>query len=168
MTTEGIDPHNALFLLLNNHRRKSDERSRPFIRPISSRRHWAARNQSGAAGMTGRDSFICHFKLGLTCAFALLSVINDEIAFMKGLSPAGFHMWAGSLLRMITSLKACRRAAREWLWIEFMAAFHRSPNTSSTAAMTQISLPLSWKSLFTSAPCCLARKWFFFFLFSSC
>lgn len=82
-------------------------------RPISSRRHWAARNQSAAAGITGRDSFICHFKLGLTCAFALLSVINDEIAFMKGLSPAGFHMWAGSLLRMITSLKACRRAARE-------------------------------------------------------
>lgn len=89
MTTEGIDPHNALFLLLNNHRRKSDERSRPFVPPSPG----CTKNQSGAAGITGRDSFICHFKLGLTCAFALLSVINDEIAFMKGLSPAGFHMW---------------------------------------------------------------------------
>lgn len=106
MTTESIDPHNTLFLLLNNHHRKSDERSWPFSKAISFHHHWAVWNHSGMWGITGRESYTCHLMLDSKCAFTLLNVINEEGAYMKGLSPASFHMWTGSLVRMITSLKA--------------------------------------------------------------
>lgn len=36
-------------------------------------------------GITGKDSYTC--QLDLKCAFIFLSVIHDEVAFMKGQLP---------------------------------------------------------------------------------
>lgn len=40
------------------------------------------------------------------CFFTLLRVINEDGEFVKRLSPASFHMWTGSLDKMLVSLKA--------------------------------------------------------------
>lgn len=103
MTTEGIDLHKALFLLLNNHRRKSDERSRPFS-IISPSLACVKALQWGGARSRESKYRTCHLLFDWKSAFALLSVINDR----RG-QPAGSHMRMGSLVRMISSLEAWSR-----------------------------------------------------------
>lgn len=70
-------------------------------------------NTPACGGIIGRGSSVCHLTLYLNGAFTLLSVINGAGAVLKGLSPASFHVWTGSLVRMITSLKAWSRS-RLW------------------------------------------------------
>lgn len=76
MTTEGIDLHNALFLLLNNRHRKSDERSWPSSKTLSFQRQWSCVKPFQGLPWESKYS-TCHWMSDRKITFTLPGVVNE-------------------------------------------------------------------------------------------